>query len=88
MIVCLTRKLSIEEAEAENLYSDPASGTSAVPFGFGNRQWRELVALWRDGDELWEFTSSPASWEHRCGRAGFTLLRNGEELACVFTSIS
>ena len=88
MIGCLTRKLTIEQAEAENLYPNPAAGADPIPFGFCNRQWNELLAQMRDGDELWEFTSSPASWDGRSGRAGLTLLRNGEEVAYVFTSMS
>lgn len=88
MIVCLIKKLTVEQAEAENMHSDRTSGATPVPFGFGNRYWKELLALRRDGDELWEFTSSPASWEGRSGRAGLTLLRNGEEVACLFTLMS
>lgn len=88
MIVCLTRKLTVEQAEAENLYPSQASGPAVVPFGFCNYQWNELLAQTRDGDELWEFISSPASWKGRSGRAGLTLIRDGQEVACVFTSMS
>ena len=88
MIVCLIRKLTVEQAEAEHTPLNEGSIPAPVPFGFCNHHWKELLTLMRDGDELWEFTSSPASWEHRCGRAGLTLLRNGEEVACVFTAIS
>ena len=63
-------------------------GPAPVPFGLCNRQWNELLAQKRDGDELWEFTSSPACWAGRSGRAGLTLLRSGQEVACVFTAIS
>jgi hypothetical protein len=29
------------------------------------------------GDEIWHFSSPPASWEHLCGRAGIVLVRKG-----------
>lgn len=88
MIVCLTKKLTVVEAEAEHTPPDDGAGRAPVSFGFANRQWKELLALIREGDELWGFTSSPASWDGRSGRAGISLLRNGAEVACVFTSMS
>ena len=88
MIVCVTRKLTVEQAEAEHTPPNEEVGPAPVPFGFCNSYWKELLTQMLDGDELWEFTSSPASWEGRSGRAGLTLLRNGEEVAAVFTSMS
>lgn len=88
MIVCLIRELTVEQAEDENTPPGVGEGPASVPFGFCNRQWNELLAQKRDGDELWEFNSSPASWDRRSGRAGLTLLRNGAEVACLFTSMS
>lgn len=88
MIVCLLRKLTVEQAEADYTCTIGGVGSAPVPFGFCNRYWKELLTKMQDGDELWEFTSCPASWEGRAGRAGLTLLRNGEEVAAVFTEIS
>ena len=88
MIVCLLRKMTVEQAKAEFAPADDESGLPSGPFDFCNRQWKELITSMQEGDELWEFTSSPASWDSRSGRAGITLLRSGEEVACVFTSIS
>ena len=88
LVLCLTRKLTVAQAEAEHTSRDDGSGRTPVPFGIGNRHWKEMLALMREGDELWKFSSCPASWEGRCGRAGLTLLRNGKELACVFTAMS
>lgn len=88
VIVCLLRIMTVDQAKAEFAPADDASGFPSGSFDFCNRQWKELITSMREGDELWEFTSSPASWDGRCGRAGLTLLRNGEEVACVFTAIS
>lgn len=56
-----------------------------VPFGFGNRQWREMVASMQEGDELWEFSNSNDAWQHLAGRAGIALVRNGEIVDCIVT---
>jgi hypothetical protein len=38
----------------------------------------------RPDDEIWEFSSSPESWEHLAGRAGAALVRDGTVIdACV-----
>lgn len=88
MIVCLTRKLTVEQVEAENMPPKEGSAIPPVPFGAGNRRWNEFLAQMQEGDELWEFISSPASWKGRSGRAGLTLLRDGEEVAGIYTLMS
>ena len=79
----LTRKLTVEEAEARNLVTDESLGQAPVPFGFCNDQWRDLLGQMQPGDEIWEFDSSRESWEHLCGRSGIALVRDGEIVASV-----
>lgn len=74
---------SIEEAENENMVTDPRLGDKPVPFGFNNDEWRELLAMMQDGDELWTFSTSQESWDNMAGRAGVSLVRNGEEVFCI-----
>jgi hypothetical protein len=74
---------SIQEADNENMVTDPRLGDSPVPFGFSNHQWRELLAEMQDGDELWTFSTSDESWDNRCGRAGISLVRNGKEVTYI-----
>lgn len=31
-----------------------------------------------DTDQIWEYTSSPESWEDLCGEAGIALVRDGK----------
>ena len=81
----LEKKITISEAEAENMVSDPRFGPSPVPFGFDNKEWRALVAKMQAADELWTFSSSNESWEHLCGRAGISLVRNGEIIDSIVT---
>jgi hypothetical protein len=79
----IRKYLSVEEAENENMVTDPRLGDSPVPFGFSNHEWRELLAEMQDGDELWTFTTSDESWDNGCGRAGISLVRNGKEVSCI-----
>ena len=74
---------SVQQAEAENMVSNPRLGVEPVPFGFNNHQWQELLAEMQDGDELWTFRTSDESWDNGCGRAGISLVRNGKEVNCI-----
>jgi hypothetical protein len=42
---------------------------------------RDLLNLMTRGDELWWFSSSDESWSHLSGRAGYVVLRNGQQVA-------
>ena len=46
---------------------------------------QELLNLMVPGDELWKFSSSRESWSNLCGRAGYVVLRNGEQVAHLTT---
>ena len=84
----LVRKLTIEEADATHLITSEALGPEPVPFGFCNADWQRLLAVMQPGDEIWEFSSASKIWEHMCGRAGVTLVRNGEIVSSVVTSMN
>ncbi len=84
----LTRKLTVEEAEAENLVSDERLGLTPVPFGYCNSEWRNLRAQIQPGDELWEFTSPAESWAQLFGRAGIALIREGEVVDSITTMMN
>lgn len=74
----LRRRLSVEEAEAENMHE-------GIPFSGLREQWLALKSKHIDGDEIWEFCSSPESWQHHAGRAGIALVRRGIAIACIVT---
>lgn len=84
----LKRRLTIEQAEAENLVTDDRLGLRPVPFGFCNKRWIALLAQMRPGDELWEFSSSQESWRYLCGRGGIALVRDGEIVASLVTTMN
>lgn len=84
----LTRKLTVAEAEAANSVRDERLGPDAVPFGFENPTWRQLLADMIPGDELWEFSSPPESWDNLAGRAGIALVREGKVVATILTLLS
>jgi hypothetical protein len=99
----LTKRITLEEAEAKNLvdFSDSSAARlelarsrgirltgSPVPFGFMNLEWSELVASMREGEELWEFSSAEHAWQNLAGRAGIALVRNDEIVDCILTAMS
>lgn len=84
----LKRKLSVEEAEAENLVADAHLGPVPVPFGWCNDEWVSLLARMQPGDELWEFRSGDKSWSHLAGREGIALVRGDKIVATVVTRMN
>ena len=70
---CLTRKVSVEEVEAQHMHA-------GVPFGPGrrNQRWNELKSEMHEGDELWEFSTPEWTWLELHGRAGLVVVRNGK----------
>jgi hypothetical protein len=67
----LSGQVSVSQAEAANMEGGRA-------FGFQHRKWERLKLSMADGDELWEFCSPPASWAHLMGRQGYAVVRGGE----------
>jgi hypothetical protein len=84
----LQKRLTVAEAEAAYAVRDSRLGPDPVPFGFQNNEWRALVAAMQDGDELWEFTSPPESWQGLHGRAGVALVRRGEVVRTIVTTMN
>jgi len=84
----LQRKLTIKEAEDENMVHHHQLGHKGVPFGFQNSEWQELLAEMIKGDELWEFCSPAETWENLCGREGIALVRNGQIIRFIVTRLN
>jgi len=84
----LQKRLTVAEAEAAYMVKDDRLGPAPIPFGFQNDKWRALLAEMREGDELWEFTSSPESWRNLAGRAGIALVRRGEVVRTIVTTMN
>ena len=81
----LKKKITVSEAEAEHMFTSPRLGPSPVSFGFQNAEWRTFVAKMEGTDELWAFSSGGKSWQHLCGQAGISLVRNGEIINSIVT---
>jgi hypothetical protein len=79
---------SVQEAEAENMVTDPRLGDMPVPFGFTNDALRQLLGEMQDGDELWTFSSSDESWKHLAGHAGISLVRDGKVISSLVTQMN
>ena len=84
----ITKYGSVKEAEAANMVTDARLGDAPVPFGFYNDAWNQLLSTMQDGDELWTFATSEESWEHLAGRAGVSLVRDGEIVRFVVTEMN
>lgn len=39
--------------------------------------WKRLLDAYREGDELWEFSSPAHYWQNLAGRGGVALVRGG-----------
>ena len=76
--------LAVEAIEAANLPSDNGR-VPHVPFGFANEQWRRFKAAMQPGDRIYAFSSAPASWTARAGRAGYVLVRDSRPVAQMIT---
>ena len=46
---------------------------------------KELLDLMVPGDELWKFNSGAESWRHLAGRAGYVVVRHGQQVAHLTT---
>lgn len=84
----LTKKVTVEEAEAEHLVRNKELGPEPVPFGFMYQDWKQLLAAMQPGDELWEFNSPEDTWKHLAGRAGFAVVRDGNLIASLVTMMN
>ncbi|MCP4263248.1 MAG: hypothetical protein GY774_37930 [Planctomycetes bacterium] len=83
--------MTIAEVEKESL--DKLSKSSRqdipkVPFGFMNDDWNDFKSKYKDGDEIYYFTSYENSWKGLYGRAGYVLIRNENVVAVIITILS
>ncbi len=55
------------------------------PYGVPKKEWMELKAQMKDGDEIRAFSSPNDSWNHLAGRAGYALVRKGKAITGIVT---
>lgn len=67
----LVKKQTIAEIESEHLYH-------GVPFGYGNHNWEEFKSHYKEGDEIWQWSTSPMTWKMLVGRDGYVIVREGK----------
>ncbi|MDD5542003.1 MAG: hypothetical protein PHX83_02420 [Acidobacteriia bacterium] len=77
----LTQKTTIEEQEAKRQYEGKT-------FGLMHTEWERFKSKIIDGDELWEFSSPPETWERLAGREGLSIVRHGEVIHSIVTAMS
>jgi hypothetical protein len=90
----LQEKLTVEDIEQSSLkelesYRKDWIGTDKYkPFGMNNDRWEAMKSMAQPGDEFWSFCSEPLSWSMLCGRAGYSLVRNGEIIHSIITAMN
>jgi hypothetical protein len=84
----LQRQTTVGKAEREHLVTDESLGPEAVPFGHQHENWLRFKSQMKEGDELWEFSSPPPTWERLAGRRGFCILRGGRIVASLITMMN
>jgi len=77
----LRKRLTLGGAEAKYAVQIDELGANPIPFGYMNKEWCDLVAQMIDGDELWELQQPD-------GDQGIALMRSGELVTIMFTSIT
>ncbi len=91
ILSCLTTQTTIADAEADSFATAEASELSlqgARPFGYLNPEWEALKARMMDGDELWNFSTPEWTWQALCVHQGIALIRNGEVIAHIVTTLN
>jgi hypothetical protein len=76
-------EITIEESEKREMIIDERLDNIPTPFGFINHQWEELKAKIKEGDKLYYFRSGKNSWNNLCGREGYALYRDDEEIDSI-----
>jgi hypothetical protein len=88
----LRKKITVEEAEAENpgITDDRVTRfpEAAGPFGFLNRQWEALKAQIKPSDELWTFISPTESWQQFTGLMGVAFLRDRKVIDVIVSEMN
>ena len=84
----LKNKISVEEAERKYMTTFSLLTKAEIPFGHINQQWQALLAKKEAGDELFEFRSPEHTWRGLGGRAGISLVRDGEIVDSIITALN
>jgi len=75
----LRSRTTVEQAEKDNLVSNPSLGPKPVPFGFAHKDWVQFQRLMLPGDELWNFSEQ--------GGSGLCIVRARKIIACLTLTI-
>jgi hypothetical protein len=77
----------LDAVAAENTHRDDGR-VPHVPFGFINDSWLKFREIAQPGDILEKFKSGRSSWICLAGREGYRLIRDGVEIAAIYTKMS
>jgi hypothetical protein len=82
----LRYRTTIEQMEQSR--EDRGNRPNPLPAGLWGERWQALKRLLSVGDELWVYCSPAESWQHRAGRAGVAIVRQGYVIASLLTALN
>jgi hypothetical protein len=82
----LQKRLTISEVESDHIRSQPERHGSSENRVF--REWENMKVRMLGNDQLWYFSSPPATWEKLGGRAGIALVRNDRSIVSIVTMMN
>jgi len=71
---------TVDQAEDNNLVSNPSLGSKPIPFGFIHEEWITFKRLMEPGDELWEYSEQ--------GGTGLCIVRAKKVVASLLLTIN
>lgn len=78
----------VEQESLEELSKSPRKDIPQVPFGFLGERWTEIKNKFRDGDELYFYSSDRRSWLDLCGIRGYVLIRKDKIIDEIVTAMN
>ena len=83
----MSKEFTVAEVEVIHMYPDDGR-VPHVPFGFNHQFWLDFKAQMLPDDKIQDFESSPESWAHLAGRAGYILVRDGKVVTQIITAMN
>jgi hypothetical protein len=79
----LTERTTLEDAERELNIANKEPNPAAC-----DEEWLAFKRRVREGDSIWKYSNSGASWSGGSGRAGYCIVRHGGVIASILTEMN
>lgn len=78
----------VEKESLEELSKADRKDIPKVPYGFANDRWITFKNNYKEGDELYSFTSDQKSWAGLYGRSGHVIIRKTQVITAIISGMS